>query len=265
LNDNDSITVTLKDYARANLGGVNNAIAGANRDFITTLKQSNFARSLGWKFSSSSSNLGGTLTVSNYYACAGSTVCAPDLSGVNTGGLGAFLEVNYNRAGTDPSRSTLHWIQRIIVDEPGTLYDEDKIDLPPGNDGSKPYYDFGGAATPGGFFKDRPYRVLLQEGLYALTFQLYLVQETGPKQVKVYNGIRWAFRASVDQAPFDNDPPGGDPPGGSGGRGYSNAVSFLDSPSLDLKLVPEPSLSMLGLIALGIWGIVKGLKNRITK
>jgi hypothetical protein len=107
--------VTLKDYARANLGGVNNAIAGTNRDFITTLKQSNFARSLGWKFSSSSSNLGGTLTVSNYYACAGSTVCAPDLSGVNTGGLGAFLEVNYNRAGTDPSRSTLHWIQRIIV------------------------------------------------------------------------------------------------------------------------------------------------------
>jgi hypothetical protein len=166
-----------------------------SKDFMSILKNS---FSSGWQFNTANNELSGSFNIENYYACGPQTLCGVPANSafagiIGTGGIGAFLDVTYNPVGRDPTpvANSLYWVQRIINNHNiaggyGSL--TDGLDIAPGQ--SDPYYP----GTVGeNFFIDRPYRPNPQDDHYWFA-ELYLVEETAPKTVTIYNGIKWGWK-----------------------------------------------------------------------
>ena len=211
-----------------------------------------------WKFTSSQTNLSGTLDVEYYYACAQELDCGKEFGEQNNrnDGFGSAFRIDYDLGEGDPDINNLHWIQRAFYEEPGPIV-VNEIDFPESSNQDSPYYDVAGNAEGGDYFVDRPYRfggsALLTEGEYDWNAELYIVEETGDKQVTIYNGIKWGWQTSVFDPPPDPNPC----PGGSGGGG---CISRTDALSANSASVPGPT-STLGLIALGLWSMVQRSRN----
>jgi hypothetical protein len=256
------------------------AVRGGAPRFLEDLRSEFGAK--GWVFTPVTNiSLPITLQVRNYFACAGSDTpkgSAQSGCGISAGsgspsvqrltnGIGSLVDISYIRGNSQIDPSRLHWIQRVIIDRPNDVVRKSFIDINREeiNLGRSPYYDDGFAAVGGVYFLDRPYVPIPEDGAFRYKFQLHIAEETSAKRVKIYNGIQWGYTATVsttDEPP----PPPPPPPGGSGGRGY--ATDVLGVPKLssqDLKFAPEPSLSILGLMVLGVMGVVRGLRSKLTK
>jgi hypothetical protein len=282
--DRFSIATTLKPLSKDTTGGIKNFING--RDFIRVLRDE-YPVALGWSFTASKTNLPGTLDIQQYYACAFATQCgievAADLAGKPlVGGYGSYLGVTLTPGSAAPPQSRLHWIQRVVSSSPpgsraGNL---DQIDLPNANR-SVPYYDRAGTAKGGGYFRDRPYQQdVTTPGTTNWLAETYVVEETAPKQITIYDGFQWGWTTSV-VAPLPPTPPPPTPtpipcpPGtyrdpGSGQCYYFNALArsltTTDKRGYEITestaTVPEPD-SALSLLAAGALGF--GLKFRSRK
>lgn len=105
--------------------------------------------------------------------------------------------------------------------------------------------------------------------------ELYLVQETAPKTVTIYNGISWGWNNTfTPSSPISLPPIRCD--GSSGGGGCFTTASDIairelplsdfDSgdPNQSAEKVPEPT-TILGLFALGAASTIQILKNKFNK
>ncbi len=204
-----------------------------------------------------------------------------DLPG-NPPGVGANIQLRYSPAVTynplinyNPTTagSELHWIGRVMsnhnfkTNQHGDT--EDVIDVASGQ--PNPFYDLNPSVTftDEDDFADGPARPDLQNDHY-WSAELYLVEKTpGKQEVTIYNGISWGWRNTVTPPPPVSLPPC---VGGSGGGGCLTTVStnrnllFFNSGNAAQfrKPVDEPTTA-LGLLALGAWGAVQGLKIRKSK
>lgn len=149
--------------------------------------------------------LNGDFTILNYVACKPETKCKSNLGQPNMGGVGAYIDIKYNPKegpqpgpGDDdppynpnmPSDATngIHWIQ---IYDASVLTPRMAIDVD--LEQTNPYYDDGGTADMmKGLFADRPYIKPVVE--LTAAFTLFLVQQTAPRQVKIYSGVKWGFK-----------------------------------------------------------------------
>ncbi len=165
--------------------------------------------------------------------------------------VGAQLQVVYvpGTGAPMPSTSELHWIQRVtsnhgttsslnllsglpIVTDRGHGTLEDKIDvvsdqLNPNSPFYNPFYDQFGNATET-FFVDTPTRPDPAEP-HTWAAELYLAEVkdpiNNPKDVTIYEGLKWGWRNTVTPPPPPPPPPSpsvcdpGSNAGGSGGGG----------------------------------------------
>jgi hypothetical protein len=142
--------------------------------------------------------LNGDFTILNYVACEPKTKCQSNLGEALMGGVGAYIDIKYNpmagpKPGTDDDdplyTDSIHWIQ---IYDASDLTPRMAIDVVPTNT-TNPYYDDGATARMSeGLFADRPYRKPVVELTDAFT--LFLVQQTAPRQVKIYSGVKWGFK-----------------------------------------------------------------------
>jgi hypothetical protein len=157
-------------------------------------------------------NLVGSFNIQNYYACNADFPCIDGRYGPQ--GVGAYFKLNYipDVERGDPTGSTVHWIQRILLNfdiENGEVINDqipnDKIDIVP-NAGS-PYYDESypkSGSNPTLFF-DLPYVAgsFTRKNHYFYA-ETYLVNEvpggtkdpqTGvvKRKVEIYSGVRWGW------------------------------------------------------------------------
>lgn len=234
---------------------------------LNTLNPSVWAQN-GSTFTLSTTPLQGNFTITEYRPYASLTF------------VGADIRVFYNPAQGDPVGNT-HWIQGVFNNHAventlsgpidlghGTL--ENKVDVVteqtnpnyiypqnPAKQTFNPYYDTFGQATAVSFY-DIPNRRDVQES-HTWLAALYLVQETAPKQVTVYNGFLWGWGNEYTPAPCT---------GGSGGGGCTQAVNRSGIPSGNIAVLPESvpeSSSILGILLLGAWGVIQGMKIKNHK
>jgi len=164
----------------------------------------------GWTFNLAPKDLAGSFDILNYVACAPQTTCKSNLGWPQKHGVGAFIDIEYKPGTGDPALgfdpttlNGIHWIQRVVNnhksgDGGGHGVDDDKIDVDPGQ--TNPYYDqpgpLGGQPTADmskGLFADRPYR-FDPDAEHKFSFDLFLVQQTAPKTVTIYNGVKWGWK-----------------------------------------------------------------------
>jgi len=162
---------------------------GGTEEFLHTLRKA-FPT---WNFTRAAKDLAGSFEVKEYDA-----VGSYDL-------VGAKFQLLYKPGNNDPTPqdSTLHWIQRVVnnhsltPDEHGN--NADIIDKPP--ETNNPYYPW--HATVLGFkqFKDFSRRPDADQNHNWLA-ELYLVKETEPQQVTIYNGVQWGWKNEVVPEPL---------------------------------------------------------------
>jgi hypothetical protein len=156
----------------------------------------------GWTFTAAAKDLQGTFRVTTNRAEG------------TAARVGEEFRMTYIPEGTDPTK--IHWIQRVVDnhkiqrfrDANGTFTTvdygfgtaENKIDIILGAGGQKtPYYGaFSDDADPN--FFDFPRR-LAADKEHDWSAELYLVVETGPKTVVIYNGISWGWQNRIVQTP----------------------------------------------------------------
>ncbi len=182
---------------------------GGTNDFLKMLD--NDPRWQGWTFTPSNKDLYGDFEILNYYGCGAQTNCGKEKidKGWNiSGGVGAYIDINYYAQKSDPQpgEGTIHWIQRVVNNH--SLLDEqqissgggvhglryDGIDIPI-NLRKNSFYDTVASANEYSF-QDRPYRPDADQK-HSWYAELYLVEETAPKEVTIYNGIRWGWKNRV--------------------------------------------------------------------
>ena len=144
--------------------------------------------------------LNGDFTILNYFACKPETTCKSNLGPPLKNGVGAAIDIKYNRGDNDPPYNTnmpsdatngIHWIQIYDASDltPRMAIDvDDKQTSPYYDDGNPP----GTADMSKGLFADVPYRIPVVELTDAFT--LFLVKQTAPRQVTIYSGVRWGFK-----------------------------------------------------------------------
>lgn len=226
------ISVPLQGSTLTAHGDRISLLARPSSDFMTTLT----SLFQGWTFTPAQSDLPGAFNVDYFvpYIQPGQTA-----SGQPTVDAGADIQLRYispplnvSLAGSTPAPdpNKLHWIQRVtkfnLTGRKGVP--NNFIDVPSGE--STPYYDRNpGINLPNQYtFKDTPGKVRPQAPNTVIvdTFvaQLFLVEETAPKTVKIYNGLSWSW-----QNTFTPTPPISLPPipctGGSGGGGCPTVAS----------------------------------------
>ncbi|HAX88154.1 MAG TPA: hypothetical protein DCY91_18270 [Cyanobacteria bacterium UBA11370] len=269
--DGGTVTTKLKKVSSLTLGGTD--------AFFNLLTKSVWAKN-GWQFQRATTDLAGIFNIGVYNAYATLQT------------VGADIQILYNPVGQDPTGSNVHWIQRVISNH-GYIFTrsgrtdlghgirENKIDVlqeqtqlnfvDPQNPQKltfNPFYDTYGTANEISF-GDFLGREDIGEN-HEWSAELYLVQETAPKTVTIYNGIKWGWSNTFTPPP----PPPPPPPcnGSSGGGGCRTAlasnIQVQNQALSDIEIskssptpvsVPEP-IPALGLLALGIWGTFQGLK-----
>ena len=108
-----------------------------------------------------------------------------------------------NQVNPTPQNNNLHWIQWIVSNHGGKLYKNNQVqDLRHGNgdnnidvlaDADSPFYDESTSWATEDTFYDSPLRSDIKEN-HNWAAELYLVEETGPKTVTIYNGIKWGWK-----------------------------------------------------------------------
>jgi len=167
---------------------------------------------LGWDFQSAQQELQGSFEIVNYLACGYSVLCGIENPGEREprdNGVGSTFYLKYHPAPTDPQPGQkgkqLHWIQMVRANYgegiPGLIPHIPFIDN--GFRSDDPYYDTTGMAGES-FFMDRPYAPTEPAAKRNNYFdaELYLVEEilrpaTEPRQVTIYNGIRWGWSNKI--------------------------------------------------------------------
>ncbi len=235
-----------------------------------------------WTFNSADKDLAGTFEIGVYQALGLSTGLDP--------GVGAELQLRYLPASSynptfnyNPTSESneLHWIQRVVNNHAliptlsgtinlghGTL--EDKIDVfqeqtDPSSNVYNPFYDtFSNTAES--LFRDVSGRDDFQDDHYWFA-ELYLVEvpdPTKPKEVRIYNGVKWGWTNTVTPPTTGGGGCNGSSGGGGCARTFINQEQLLSDDANASYSVPEP-ISTLGLLVLGAWGIFQGLKIRKDK
>ena len=245
--------------------------------FMTTL-QATFPTSLGWNFISAKNELKGSFDIIRYKALGFPTRVGADLS------LAYEPKVELNDP--NPVNNFLYWIQLIVSnhtiiptasglpEDLGHGTRQAKIDVVkeqtnPSSPTYNPFYEtFGRSSAKTASFYDIPGRqdVYEEHDWYA---ELYLVEVKNPllkpREVTIYNGMSWGWQNKVTPC-IGGSGGGGCPTITSTSEGVNQDLLLFDSgnPSQPPKSVPEP-ISVLGLLALGAWGAVQGLKIRRDK
>ena len=274
-------TGTVKTYDISSLTPLD---VSTSNEFMTALQNSGFSD---WTFNKGM-DLKGSFNVLKYLPCNPDTACGvsqnPNSANViKKGQVGAVLDLKYISGNGDPQlgateeTNKIHWIQQVVLKKtyPGdssSTITENFIDIgPQSGQVQLPYYDASYSLFPDSPSLDRFIDRAYQDTFINYTFlaNLYLVEETAPKIVTIYNGVSWGWESK-----FTPPPTGGDGCDGSSGGGGCPTVasvnktlnqnlshfnsSYASQPS---KSVPEP-VSALGLLALGAWGVFQGLKIR---
>lgn len=268
-------------------------------DFMQTLTRL-FPSSEGWTFTPAKFNLPpGQFKVD--YFLPDMQPGRDDKTGKPTVNAGANIQLRYipplsvPLPGSIPDPNKLHWIQRVTAYD---LTDLTKIKGDPNNfidvpsTQNNPFYDLNpGVKLPNKYtFQDMPGKTRFQANSTTIvdTFvaELFLVSGPDPvlvpdplkvpKLFTIYNGISWSWKNTFTPPPSGGG--GGGCSGGSGGGGCTTVafaartidrelpLSDIDSDeaSQSPKSVPEPTTA-LGVLVLGAWGVVQGLKKRIAK
>ena len=192
---------TLSDQRKGitTLGPLTSLTKGGSPSFLRTLKQS-FPS---WIFNSVANDLKGSFDVSVYDAVGGPRAA------------GAALLLKYKPGAGDPTpqSNSLHWIQRVFSNHklpelPGMDNHnqfEDTIDI--GSGVTNPFFDTltdeeirqGKTPVEEGVFADLSLREASRDHTWVA--ELYLVEQTAPQQVTIYNGIRWDWGNKVEPVP----------------------------------------------------------------
>jgi hypothetical protein len=180
-NDLDIMTFGLTTLNPANVRSITR---GGTTGFLTTLKM----EFQDWTFNPAPTDLAGSFRVQKYIA-----KYLPQ-DAIYEAGVGAELKLqyDYNEGDPKPEDSKLHWIQRVVSNHRGTHgTNQDNIDIR--LNAQNPYYDtaFGEQPFDERTFYDRSTREV--ENSHNWLAELYLVKETAPKQVTIYNGIQWGW------------------------------------------------------------------------
>ncbi len=291
-----SYTATNFGTVATNVKPISILPLGGTDAFFNLLTSSVWATN-GWTFQKAQQNLQGSFDIKVYKPYA-----QPDNPNTlgNDSAVGANIQILYSPVGTDPQGSNVHWIQRVVsnhaittsfdptqtqiqIIDQGHGTTEKKIDVVqqqtqpnfvylanPQKQTFNPFYNTFSLYANQTSFEDFSTRPDITDN-NDWSAQLYLVQETAPKTVTIYNGIKWGWQNKFT--------PPSSPPcnGGCGGGGCLNAVasditlrglpiSNLDSgeASQSRTTVSEP-ISALGLLLLGAWGVIQGLKLRKDK
>lgn len=169
---------------------------GGTIGFLGTLRRDFQA----WTFNSAPNDLAGRFEVETYNAVGIAAYAGDQKVEV----MGADLIFNYIPGIGDPTGSSLHWIQRVYSNHSSTGHGnyEDIIDN--GFGVANPFYDTPGAdgsiySVPP-YFEDRVRRPDLDKN-HTWLAQLYLVEQTGPQQATIYNGIQWGWENRVESVP----------------------------------------------------------------
>ncbi len=180
--------------------GVQLLMRGGTETFIETLERE-FPH---WAFTPAQEDLTGSFIIQNYYACGLATENCGSERSVEGAHVGAFIDVTYQPGPGDPApgNSELHWIQRVFsnhdvvagfgVNSDRIDNENDVIDPVLGPCDESPYYDCAFLAGED-YFVDRPQRTVAQENDIVWGAELYLVEQTGNRQVTIYEGMKWGW------------------------------------------------------------------------
>lgn len=167
---------------------------GGTLEFLLTLN----AQFPTWTFNTAPADLTGKFNIISYYACKPEIECGAEVNTKITGNTGAFINLIYEPGTGDPTpiNNNLHWIQRVVnnhANGPGGGHgiNDDKIDILASNT-INPYYD-NGAYAGEYYFADWPSRPDPDKS-HTWSAELYLVEETAPQTVTIYNGIKWGWK-----------------------------------------------------------------------
>jgi len=180
-NDLDIQTLGLTTLNPINVTSITR---GGTTGFLATLRR----EFQDWTFNPAPTDLAGSFRVQKYIA-----KYLPQ-DAIYEAGVGAELELQYDYGEGDPKPedSKLHWIQRVVSNHRGTHgTNQDNIDIR--FNAQEPYYDIAFGRQP---FDERTFYDLSQrevENSHNWLAELYLVKETAPKQVTIYNGIQWGW------------------------------------------------------------------------
>lgn len=190
----------------------NEAKLGGTDPFLTVLK--NTFSSKGWNFISSNKTLAGSFNIESYTANYGpihnvtpnNVVSSDLLLTYHPSKSGNILS---NQVNPTTQNNNLHWIQWILSNHGSKVYKNGKLeDLGHGNgdnkidvyaDADSPFYDESIPSNIKGTFYDSPYRSDITEN-HNWDAELYLVEETAPKTVTIYNGIKWGWKNTYTPA-----------------------------------------------------------------
>jgi hypothetical protein len=290
-----TITTDIKPVSSLKLGGT---------DKLFSLLSSSVWAKNGWTFNRATKDLMGSFNISIY-----APFVIPKTGNIPVDNVGAEIKVLYKPVvGKDPVDNQVHFIQRIFDNHAiistlsgpidlghGSL--EDRIDTMREQTDTKyiqsqqqifnPFYDTYGRITRDAqnntiLFQDLSNRIDMFDN-HDWSAELYVVRETAPKTVTIYNGISWGWKNTytppkVSSSPKPNPTPlpcnGG---GGSGGGGCIRAssvqnllqelpLSDFDSGEVFVppESVPEPT-TILGILGIGVWGAALRLKRKNHK
>ena len=282
-----TVTTTIKSVSQLPLGGTN---------AFFNLLTSSVWKDNSWTFNKAQSNQ----NIQGYFQIG---VYKPYAQSPPNDSVGADIQIRYHPvAGQDPMGSNVHWIQRVVSNHALITHssgvkelqpfgtNEDKIDVAQEQKdpnlkaqvGSQtiilgpnpiftPYYDTVSPLANQISFEDFSSRPDIKDNhdWYA---ELYLVQETAPKTVTIYNGISWGWNNTFTPSPCNGSSGGGGCPTVTATATASDIairelpLSDFDSgdPNQSPERVPEPT-TILGLLALGATGAIQMLKNKFTK
>ena len=192
-NNNSSYVGTVTLYPE-----ITSITRGGTTGFLQTLSQA----FQGWTFNPAPSDLAGNFQVEKYHAKYTVIESIPV--------VGGKIELFYNPGNGDPIvDNSLKWIQRVVDNHSLTPdvhgNNEDIIDTYP--NANAPYYPFDtnsqGVNTDSQGF--RSFYDFSRRGDPAQNHnwlaELYLVKETAPKQVTIYNGIQWGWSNTAPPVP----------------------------------------------------------------
>lgn len=188
-----------KGFARRNPTDLISITRGGTIGFLETLRRE-FPT---WTFNSAPNDLAGRFDVYMYSGLA-TIGYSNDYQKVEL--VGGNLELNYipGIGDPEPTSSSLRWIQRVLYSNYTITWDgsyEDFIDV--GSEAIDPFYDLLGSTPP--FFESFASRSDLNKN-HTWLAELYLVNQTAPNQVTIYNGVQWGWESRVESVPDQSVP-----------------------------------------------------------
>jgi hypothetical protein len=143
----------------------------------------------GWRFSLAQTLEPASLEIKQYNAVISARRFALENSPPPRDGnplFAAAIFIKYNVKGVNPDRAHVHWIQFVERTDKSLFVDAGE---------RTPYYDTGGTANSTGFFDWPfvPYPTLKANGGWQWSADLFIAQETGKKQVCIWQGLSYGF------------------------------------------------------------------------